>query len=502
MPSLPPPGEEYLAIAEWAERQLIIPSGLRAGEPLRLAEWQIEWLKGALAPGIREAGLSIARKNAKSSLVAILLLAYLAGPLRFPGFRGLVTSLTGRLAKELWHLIHGICEYSDGFRHVSFHKSPVPGRISCLPDQMVTFLAADRSSGHGSAADIAVIDEAGLMPESQRDLFNAMISSTSSRDGRFICISIRGDGPMFSELAARAGEPSVYFKEYAADPSLAIDDERAWHQSNPGLGDIKSLPYMKDMSRRALASPSNISAFKAHDLNLPQSPAREVIVTVHDWKQCLVDELPPREGYCYVGLDLGSGWSMTAAVMYWPQTGRLEATGAFPSIPSLHERGSADGVGSLYQQMLERGELTIHRGRITNVPAFIQRLADDLAGEPVRLGSDRYRKAETLQAMESAGVRWPIKWRGTGASKTADGSHDVRAFQKLVLSRRIKSKRSLMLESAIANSSILRDSSGNPKLGKDRQLGRIDALAAAVIACGLSELNKQVEAPSSYHGVI
>ena len=52
---------EYLAIAEWAESQLIIPSRLNAGEPLRLAEWQIEWLKGALAPDFREAGLSIAR---------------------------------------------------------------------------------------------------------------------------------------------------------------------------------------------------------------------------------------------------------------------------------------------------------------------------------------------------------------------------------------------------------------------------------------------------------
>ena len=43
----------------------------------------------------REAGLSVGRKNGKSALVALLLLSYLVGPLHKPGWRGLVTSLTG-----------------------------------------------------------------------------------------------------------------------------------------------------------------------------------------------------------------------------------------------------------------------------------------------------------------------------------------------------------------------------------------------------------------------
>ena len=37
------------------------------------------------------------------------------------------------------------------------------------------------------------------------------------------------------------------------------------------------------------------------------------------------DALPPREGECILGVDLGGSRSMSAAALYWPATGRLEA---------------------------------------------------------------------------------------------------------------------------------------------------------------------------------
>ena len=46
-------------------------------------------------------GLSVARKNGKSGVIAAVLLAHLAGPLNRPEWRGIVTSMTGELAKEL-----------------------------------------------------------------------------------------------------------------------------------------------------------------------------------------------------------------------------------------------------------------------------------------------------------------------------------------------------------------------------------------------------------------
>ena len=67
-----------------------------------------------------------------------------------------------------------------------------------------------------------------------------------------LAISIKGDGPMFSELAARDGTPEVFWKEYTAPEDCALDDRQAWVAANPGLADgIKSLEYMVAASSRA-----------------------------------------------------------------------------------------------------------------------------------------------------------------------------------------------------------------------------------------------------------
>ena len=179
---------------------------------------------------------------------------------------------------------------------------------------------------------------------------------------------------------------------------------------------------------------------------------------------------------------------MCCAVALWPRSSRMEVWGAFGDTPSLLDRGAADGVGGRYVQMHERGELTVYGGRVTPVAVFLAEVANRLAGENVvMVGADRFRRAECLDALNLAGVSWPMTWRGQGASATADGSADVRAFQRLTLSKKIAIRESLLMESAIADSSIRRDASGNPALAKARSHGRIDALSAAVIACGLAE---------------
>ena len=49
----------------------------------------------------------------------------------------------------------------------------------------------------------------------------------------------------------------------------------------------------------------------------------------------------------------------------------LEACACFPEVPSLAERGQADGVGGLYEQMAERGELFQAGRRVSDIPALI-----------------------------------------------------------------------------------------------------------------------------------
>lgn len=498
------PADPVSAFKEWAETRLRVPTGPLTSEPFRIPPWQESFLRGAFADGVFESGLSVARKNGKSGLIAAWLLACLEGPLVKRGFRAVVVSLTGLLAKELRSAMELTAQASD-LRKVAFYATPPPGRAEGLAGARVDFLAADRATGHALGSDLVVIDEAGLLPEQNRGLWNAVLSSTSGRAGRLVAISIRGDGPMFGELASRAHEEGVYWIEYAAAPDAAYDDRQAWHDANPGLADgIKQIVYMERMAQRALSNPSNGPHFAAYDLNLPQEPTRELILTLSEWKDALVDELPPREGACVIGLDLGGSASMTAAVVYWPASGRVESWGAFPAYPDLRRRGEVDGVGGLYVRMSKRGELLTYPGRVTPVHDFLDYLASQVDGEKVMaLGCDRYRKQEMFQAMAEAGVAWPVVFRGQGAHATADGSADVRAFQSEVREHFLKPTRSLLLENAIASSSLAYDAAGNPKLDKAKSNGRIDALQAGVIACGLGRrLRRSRRSHGVYRGAV
>ena len=488
------------AIREWAAT-LVIPDGLLSGKHFDVADWEVAFLRDALAPGCRDAALSVSRKNGKSALVALLLLSYLVGPLHFPGWRGLVTSLTGQHSKELRHQIEAIAG-ANGLP-VEIRRSPTPGECLGPNRTRLSFLPADAGTGHSLGADLAVVDELGLMGEAQRDLWNAIRSSVSGRDGRVVAISIQGGGPFMPEIAERASDPSTVWHHYAAPFDCKLDDPVAWAAANPGLaGGIKSTSYMADRARAALLSPADQSSFRAHDLNQPQSPTRETIVSVTDWDACETEQPPERDGVCVVGFDAGGSVSMTACAAIWPATGRVEVWAALPGTPDLLTRGQADGVGRLYQRMHDAGELVTYAGRVTPVVEFIQAMADRLAGQRViACGADRFRKAEVLEGFERAGVAWPLVWRGQGASSTADGSHDVRAFQRAGLRGWLQCAPSLLMMHAIAESSVTRDASGNPKLDKARFAGRIDALQAAVIATGLAEIHN-ARRPATYRSLV
>lgn len=478
-------------LRRWSRENLVVPSGHpRSGEALELPGWAGDFISAASR--VPESLLCMARKNAKSAVCAVWGLGCLVGPLRSEGWRGAVASLTVAKARELTLQCQSIAEAS-ALKGLTFRKSPSPmieSDSGCLE-----VLACDRSAGHASSFDLVLVDELGLLAERHRELLNGLRSSTSSKSGRVVSLSVVGDAPFTQELISRRGSSDVHVTLFSAPADCKLDDETAWSAANPGLGSIKSRAYMEQASRRAISIPADAAAFRSLDLNLRQHPSRQLIVSVEDWKAIETTDLPPMivpgcDGPCVVGLDMGGARAMSCAVAIWPKTGRLKAWAAFGSEPSLKVRGEADQVGGLYERMAERGELKTYPGRVTPVPAFLADLSVQLAGERViAVGADRFLSGDLSAALSEAGCRhWPnVTWRGTGASATADGSADVRAFQRLVIGRKLKAKPSLLMASAIAESSLRYDSGGNAALDKARHHSRIDALQAAVIAAGLAE---------------
>ena len=230
----------------------------------------------ALAVDTHEAALIIARKNAKSSSVAALLACFMVGALRRPGFRVGVASINREKSFELKEQIRALKDAAnlDGLQ---VWRRGVQG-VTGPGGSSIDFLSADRNAGAASSFDIAVIDEIGLLSEQSRGLVNSMRSSVSAKAGKFLSLSIWGDGPFVAEIVARREHEGVCVHLYQAAEGCALDSAEAWDAAIPGLkAGIKSRDYMVSESRRVASSVSDQPAFLAFDLNRPQSPSREQV---------------------------------------------------------------------------------------------------------------------------------------------------------------------------------------------------------------------------------
>ena len=476
--AFPVPADPVGELVAWSRDVLKVPAGHPlAGEPMELPEYFASFFRESWTA--HESAWCGARKQAKSAACAVLALGFLVGPLRQPGWRGAVASVSKEKAGELRAQIEAIAKASGLAGGLRFVRAPYPG---CVVSETGTLevLSSDRTAGHSSSFDLVIIDETGLMPERSRELLAGLRSSVSAKNGRTIHISVRGDSPLYAEVL---NNPAVVAHVYQAPDGCKLDDEAAWHAANPGLGTVKQLAYMRNEVERIRGAPGDENSFRAYDLNQALSPTREMILSPDDLRGCFVGELPPRAGPAYLGFDFGEATSATAAAACWPASGRLETWMAFGDNPPIAERGKRDDAP--YMAMVERGELTLYPGRVVNVGGFLADVQAELAGCRVAAAAaDGYKDAEVRDALDKAAVRWPIDFRRVGAGK--DGGRDVRRLQRLVLDQRLAMLPNLALVTAISKSTLRRDGNGNPGLDKATSRGRIDVLSAAVIAAGLA----------------
>lgn len=347
-------------------------------------------------------------------------------------------------------------------------------------------IAADGKSALGSAPTLALLDERGhWAPDRGDDLEHALLSGLGKRGGRALIISTSAasDAHPFSKWID-TDQAGVFRQEHRPSPGLPADDLDSLLIANPGARHGIGSPeaWLVDQARRAIArGGSALTSFRLLNRNERVSgETRDALLTVDEWLAAETSALPAREGKVVIGIDLGGSASMTAVAYYWPATGRLEALGTFPSSPGLADRGAADGVSGRYVEMQERGELSTLGDRTVPVAAWLGLVMRQLDGEPIGcLVADRFKQSELGEAIDRAGIRAPIVWRGQGFR---DGGEDVERFRRAVFDGKVKARPSLLLRSAFADAVCLRDPANNLKLAKARSTGRIDAASASVLA--------------------
>ena len=470
---------------------LKIPEGPKAGFQVQLAPFQQNFVAGAMADDITAAVLSIGRGNAKTALSAGIALGGLIGIWdRQPRREILIAARTRDQGNTAYQFAAGFAGSLplEIQRRLIFRRAP---RLEIEYEgdggkHILRVLAADGKSALGSAPTMALLDERGHWQlDKGVELEAALLSGLGKRGGRALIISTSAadDNHPFSRWIDDL-LPGTFVQEHRPPPGLPADDLDSLRIANPGaeFGIGASLDRLVQEAQRAIArGGSSLTSFRLYNRNERISgETRDQLLTVDEWMACEVSELPPREGQVIIGIDLGGSASMTAAAYYWPETGRLECHGTFPSWPSLLDRGQSDAVGDRYVQMFDRGELTVMGEKTVPVAPWLVEVIKHVEGQPIAaICMDRYKQSELGEALGRAGIRAPQVWRGQGFR---DGGEDCERFRRSAFDGRVRAQPSLLLRSAFADAVCLRDPANNLKLAKARSNGRIDAAAASVLA--------------------
>jgi phage terminase large subunit-like protein len=472
-------------------QSLRVPTGPKAGKLIKLAPYQSQFLKGSLAKGTSIAALSVARGGGKSALTGGIALGHLLGEIDpQPARECLVAARTRDQGRIVYDYCAALAQSlpEDVQKRLTFRKAPRL-EIELEADDgphIIRVVPADGRTTLGTSPTLCVADERAHWQRDRGDeLEHALLSGIGKRGGRYLMISTSApdDAHPFSKWLDEPPE-GTYTQEHRADDGCAPDDLEQIRKANPGAehGIGATLEWLQQQARRAIARGGNaLTTYRLYNLNQRVSgETRDLLLTVDEWLACETAEVPARQGPCVVGIDLGGSASMTAAAFFWPETGRLEALGWFPSQPGLLDRGQRDGVGDRYAQMSGRGELSTLGAQTVPVAPWLSEVMRHVEGETIAaLVMDRYKQAELGQAVDQAGIRAPLVWRGFGFK---DGNEDCERFRRACFDGLVKAAPSLLLRSAFADAVCLRDPANNIKLAKARSLGRIDAASASVLA--------------------
>ena len=467
---------------------LTIGQGRRAGQLFELLPWQRRHLRGAFRKR-GDSSLSIARANGKTTYCAALCAAALDGPLVEPmGETLLVASSFGQGLAAFRHVKH--------FLSPTLDSEPRRWRIQDSANRaeirdnetgaLLRVLGSDPRRLHGAAPKLLLLDEIAQWPTGQIDAMLAALTTSRGKqpNARALWIGTRPNTPDHPFSRALDGVGMAYVQAHGADADADPFEEATWRAANPSwrfMPDLRAT--IKQEAEAARIDASALAQFRAYRLNLGVPDTVEsVLLEAETWER--IEGRADMSGNYALGVDMGTNQAMSASAAYWPDTGALRAFAVFPELPALAERGRADAVGDLYEQMAERGELLQRGRRVSDVSAL---LSEALArwGVPGVICCDRWRVDELRQHLDAIGFpHTQLTIRGMGFK---DGAADVRGFLDAALRGQLTPEPSLLLRAAMSEARVVSDAAGNRKLAKKggggrRQNGKDDAVAAAILA--------------------
>lgn len=492
---------------------LPIPDGADAGKgkKIMLRDWQKKIIRAVYDTvdaselrEVRQAVLSMGRKNGKTALVAGLCMAHLCGPEAISN--GQLYSVAydrGQAAvtfKLMYAMIRDDQQLTSRLNVLTSQKQI----IDPISGSEFTALSSESKGKHGKSSSFIVFDELAQFG-ADRELYDIMMTSRGAHADPLVwCISTQAanDNAVLSELIdygqkvnnGEIRDPKFKNFLFAVPDNADPWDEANWYLANPALGDFRSLEEMRETAEKAKRMPNAESSFR--NLYLNQRVSSEAQFIARDvWNTC--GDAPGMDAFysspVVAGLDLSAKNDLTALVLVAP-----DGDGVFHTLPFFWKpadlvRDHADRDRVPYDVWAKSGDLLTCPGKVMDyrsVALKIMELREDMDITAVKF--DRWNMEAMRTALEDCGC--PVWEEGKDTPLSGglrlvphgqgfkDMTKAVEALEDCLLSGRLRHGLHPVLTMCAGNTRVVMDGAGNRKFDKQKATGRIDGIVALSMA--------------------
>ena len=498
---------------------LPVTSGVLAGYPTKLLSWQKKAIRAIYRTNkrgqriVRQALITIPRKNGKTAMAARLALASLCGPAAEQ--RGEIYSAAANrdqaslIFNEMKAIINEMPELQKRIIIRDFNKHLEDVETGSIYHA----LSADANTKHGFSASFVIYDELAQAPN--RLLYDVLRTSGGARkEPLMIVISTQSPDPesVMTELVdyglrVQNGlkDRSFYSLIYTAPDDADPWDEGTWQRCNPSLGKFRTIDDMRTEAIRAQRIPAQEAQFRQLYLN-QRINAEARLIDMADWDRCggPVDLESLKGKTCFAGMDLAFTTDIAALVVVFPVNGQFYIVPFFWIPEAMDKR--TDAEKQQLRVWLSRKLMTATPGNIIDfdyILATIERIQKDFN---LRwLASDEFGGTQLFNSLqknlgftvdkEEAGQE-PFLYRVRQDNRGL--SNGTKSLLNAILTRKLVHGGHPILKDMANNCIAKIDDQNRIKPAKASEAARIDGIVALVMGLDAAMQNGNDTGRSKY----
>jgi phage terminase large subunit-like protein len=480
-------------------RLFVHTKGVLANQPISLNDFQLfivanifGWKKKENDyKRFRKSYIQLARKNAKSQLLALITSfeAFLSGDQAECYIAGVSREQSSIVYNEIASQLRKVPmlkgKYQEAYGRIKHIKS---GSI------IAALSKESKKTADGKSPSLAVCDEFHVHPTSE--LYDILVSGQAARPNAHISIITTAgfsvaESPCFKEYQYVSQildeenpiENDEYFVMIAElDEGDDPKDEKNWIKANPIVCSYpEGVAFLRGEMKAALDVPEKMRNFLTKNLNVWVQGKKNSYIPLDRWKQCETDfSLEDMRGLeCLVGVDLSATTDLTSISLLFSKDEKIYVFNhSFMPSETVDIKRKTDKVP--YDLWIKQGHITETEGSVVDY-RYIEKYIEDLEREydlhVKEVCSDPWNATQFMQNLQTKGYVTVDIRQGIQTL-----SAPTKNFRERVYAKTICHNANPVLTWAISNAIAKIDHNENIMLDKSKSTERIDPIASAINA--------------------